>query len=305
MDAPQIVLLALRASIALHVFVLGLTTRPTDVAVLVARPRLLIRSMISMGVIMPVVAVALWQLLDLAPVVGVALLALSVSPVPSLLPGKIIKARGSQRFAIGLFVTASVVTIGLLAGSAEVVQRVPDGAQVDAESAAKVVLATVLGPLTLGMLVRRAAPRLSPMAAGPLGTLSAAVLALCVAFLLVVTRHVVWSLVGDGTVLAITLFVCVGLAIGHALGGPVSDERTVLAFATASRHPGVAVAFGVSEFADRRLLAAAVILYMIVAGLVTAVYGAWRRNATAADARPSRVIPIRHLTDHRHAHSRS
>jgi BASS family bile acid:Na+ symporter len=50
------------------------------------------------------------------------------------------------------------------------------------------------------------------------------------------------SLVGNGTILALGAFTLAGLAAGHLLGGPNRDDCTVLALATASRHPGVALA---------------------------------------------------------------
>jgi hypothetical protein len=48
-----------------------------------------------------------------------------------------------------------------------------------------------------------------------------------------------WTLVGNGAVLPIIAFVLVGLVIGHLLGGPTPENRTALAFSTASRHPGL------------------------------------------------------------------
>ena len=55
------------------------------------------------------------------------------------------------------------------------------------------------------------------------------------------------SIVREGTLSAIVAIVIIaicGLAVGHFLGGPDEDDRTVLAFATVSRHPGVAMAVG-------------------------------------------------------------
>jgi BASS family bile acid:Na+ symporter len=61
------------------------------------------------------------------------------------------------------------------------------------------------------------------------------------------------SLVGNGTILAFAAFVVVALAVGHFLGGPDPDERTVLALASASRHPAVAIAIAHANFPDEKL----------------------------------------------------
>lgn len=39
----------------------------------------------------------------------------------------------------------------------------------------------------------------------------------------------------------LTLFTFAALATGHLLGGPEEDDRTLLAFAAVSRHPGIAI----------------------------------------------------------------
>src|SRR5690606_41821850 len=56
----------------------------------------------------------------------------------------------------------------------------------------------------------------------------------------------VWPLliemIGNGTLAVLALFTLVGVAVGHLLGGPDPNNRTVLALASGTRHPGVALA---------------------------------------------------------------
>ena len=83
-------------------------------------------------------------------------------------------------------------------------------------------------------------------------------------------------------------FTVVGVAVGHWLGGPVPHERRVLALATASHHPGLAIAIAVANFpAQRLLIAAAVILFLIVNLIVLLPYTAWckRRMKREVEAR--------------------
>jgi bile acid:Na+ symporter, BASS family len=86
------------------------------------------------------------------------------------------------------------------------------------------------------------------------------------------------ELIGNGTVLIIAAMAVIGLAIGHLLGGPNPDDRTVLALSTASRHPAIALAAAVAAGAKSKSELAAILLYLIVAALVSVPYVVWRRR---------------------------
>jgi BASS family bile acid:Na+ symporter len=93
------------------------------------------------------------------------------------------------------------------------------------------------------------------------------------------------QLIGHGDLVAMIVFTGVGVAVGHWLGGPDPAERTTLALATASHHPGLAIAIAVANFpAQRMLVAAAVILYLLVNALVLLPYVAWCKRHMARGA---------------------
>ena len=73
-------------------------------------------------------------------------------------------------------------------------------------------------------------------------------------------------------------FIAVGLAVGQLLGGPDSDDQTVLAPATAARHPGVALVIAAGTFPGEKLVAPAVMLYLIVGAIASAPYVIWRKR---------------------------
>ena len=87
------------------------------------------------------------------------------------------------------------------------------------------------------------------------------------------------ALLGDGTLLAILLFLALGLLVGHLLGGPTPGGRSVLALATASRHPGVALAIAQIIFPAEQSVTAALLLYLVTSMVVTAPYVRWRKKA--------------------------
>jgi BASS family bile acid:Na+ symporter len=85
------------------------------------------------------------------------------------------------------------------------------------------------------------------------------------------------SLIGNGTLLAIAIFVTVGLIAGNSLGGPNASDRTVLALSTASRHPGIAMAIASTNFPDQKLVLPAILLYLIVNAILSWVFLRWFR----------------------------
>src|SRR5208282_429345 len=95
------------------------------------------------------------------------------------------------------------------------------------------------------------------------------------------------TLMGNGTLAAIVAFTAVGLTVGHLLGGPDPDDRTVLALATASRHPGVALLIATKNFPDQKLVAPALVLYVIVGAIASVQYTQWRRRLHDRTAAPA------------------
>jgi BASS family bile acid:Na+ symporter len=79
--------------------------------------------------------------------------------------------------------------------------------------------------------------------------------------------------------LAIAAFILAGIGVGHALGGPDEDDRTVLALSTASRHPGVALAIAGAVLPGQRAVTAVILLSLLVGAIVTGPYVKWRKRA--------------------------
>jgi BASS family bile acid:Na+ symporter len=265
--------LMMQASIVLTVTALGLRARRGDVRSLLADRGRLTRSLLSMNAVMPLLAVALSLALHLHPAVEVALVALAVSPVPPLLPKKEVKSGGRGSYAVGLLVVSavlSVVTVPIavwLTGPG-----IGEPGHLSANAVARLVATTVVAPLAAGIVLRRLAPRFADRAVKP--AVSASSILFTAAALLTVAAawRPIASLIGNGTLLAISLFSATGLATGHLLGGPDREDRVVLALSTASRHPGVAIAAGAAIAPGETRMQAAIVLYLLVGGVLSAAY---------------------------------
>src|SRR5277367_6624892 len=123
MGLEQLIMLAIKASILLLVFGLGLHASLQDATYLFRRPGLLVRSLLSMNVIMPLFAAAVAAIFDLHSEVKIAIVALALSPVPPILPGKQEKAGGRASYAIGLLVAAALFAVVLVPAGVELMGR--------------------------------------------------------------------------------------------------------------------------------------------------------------------------------------
>lgn len=279
MTLQQGILLGLQGSIVLTVFAVGLRATLAEATWLARKPGLLSRSFLAMFVVLPVVAIALAWLFPLLRPIEIVLAALALSPVPPLLPMKIGKAEGDENYMLGLLIIVSlfaiaIVPLGLKAASLFLGRPV----SMSPVAVAGVMFKMTLLPLAAGILVRRFAPGLARRIVRPTALVATIVLAVCALLLIFGAWQAIWNMVGNGSILAIAAFVAAGLAAGHLLGGPREDDRTVLALATATRHPALALAIAKAGFPDEAGLGATILLYLLVGALVAVPYIRWRRK---------------------------
>lgn len=287
MNMIEVILLVLKASIMLAVFAVGLQATFADATFLFRRPALLFRAFLSMNVLMPLVALALAAPFDLHPAVKIALVVISVSPTPPIFPKKALKAGGKDDYTIGLLVAAAVLSIIVIPITLEIFEKITDvPLTMQAASVALLVLSTILVPLLVGMTVRKIAPAIADRAAKPVGIVASVLLMLSALPILIGMASTVFSFIGNGKILILLAFALVGLIIGHFLGGPEPQNRLVLALATASRHPAVALAIAHANFPNQKLTAAAVFLYVIISAILSAIYLAWSKRQRTGSVPP-------------------
>src|ERR1043166_9115 len=284
MTNSELALLALKASITLTVFTVGLRQPPADLLYVSRHRSLFLRSMGSMYVAMPLVALWMALVLPLHPAVKLSLVAMSVSPVPPLLPGKAGKSGADVRYAASLFVISCVLSIVTVPAAlwlfGELLGVAVAGTPV---APTRLIWSSVLLPLFAGLALRAMSSRLAAKLERPLGILASGILALGALLLMAVAWRPMLSLLGNGTIIAIVVFALIGLAAGYRLGGSQPSERMALAMATASRHPAVAITAATAMTPAERLAPAAVLLTMIAGSVLSAILV--RIGETGAQAR--------------------
>jgi BASS family bile acid:Na+ symporter len=289
-SAATLILLAVQLSLVLMVFSIGLGASVGDVTYLFRQPKLLIRSLLSLNVVMPLFAVALAKSFDFTPLVKAALVLLAISPLPPIFPKKSQKAGGRFSYAIGLLVAATVVSIFFIPLAMKLLGRAFDlSLEMSPGRVVTLVLWTLLLPLAAGVAVHRLSPAFAERAGPTIGKVGGILLLLGLVPILVKVWPAMMTLIGNGTLFAMVVFALVGLAAGHLLGGPDPEDRVVLALSTATRHPGIAIAIAQVNFPGEKLAAGAVLLYLLVSAVVAIPYMKWTKRPRAAEPLPARA----------------
>jgi BASS family bile acid:Na+ symporter len=283
MTMVALILLVLKISIVLSVLAIGLRATISDATFLFREPAHLSRAVLAMYVIMPVVALLIAISFNLNPAVKIAMVVLSVSPIPPILPNKAFKAGGKGNYTIGLLADTSLLAIIFIPLILEVFERltkIPLG--MSAISIASQVLGTIIVPLLIGIAINTFLPKIAERIARPLSLIATVLLLLGFLPVLFGSLRAILSLVGDGTLLGLAAFALIGIVVGHILGGPESENRPVLALATSTRHPAIAIAIANVNFPDQKQAVPAVLLYLLLSAILAVPYLNWVKTKVGA-----------------------
>jgi bile acid:Na+ symporter, BASS family len=285
LDAIALVKLVLMTGIVLTVLSIGLCARPADTLLLLRNPKLGVRAMVSMFVLTPLFVIGLAGALQLGPADRAALFALSISPMPPILPRRQAIVGGEGSYAIGLSVLAALVSIVITPIVVWLVGRLFGVTTVfDPVALLRVLAITVGAPLAGGIVVARLWPRAAVLST-LIGRIALVLLLASAAIVLFKEAPEMAERVGNGILLVTAAIVLFGLIVGHLLGGPDSGNRGALALATSARHPGVAISLATATFPlDQKAIVATVLLFVLVNVVMTLPYVLWRRRLARSAA---------------------
>jgi BASS family bile acid:Na+ symporter len=266
------------ATVFAVMFAIGVAMEVRDLRWAASQPALVLRSLVSVLVIVPVVAIAIAQALGVSfeAQVGIALMA--ISPGAPVALRRSLDAGGHHSFAAVLQLLVASLAVATMPLSILALNAFHGThGQVAAGVVLKQVLIAQLFPLSLGLMIRRvwpaAATRLEPAMRQLAGVMLAA-------FAVVVLASI-WRLVfAAGVVLSagVVAITAAALIIGHLLGGPLEETRTAVAISSALRNPGLALLVATSNGAPPGV-SATIFAYLIWAAVTVTVYIAVRRRA--------------------------
>jgi BASS family bile acid:Na+ symporter len=279
MDGLLSIRLLATASILLLVFALGTRATSADATSLVREvfrpPYWLLRALFVMYVVVPAAAIATSLALDLARPIRVGLLAMAIAPIPPILPRRQLDLGGSTAHVIGLLSAVSLVAIVQVPLMVDVLGRVfGRETSFGPGRVASVIGATILIPLTAGLVLRWLAPQWAARTAELAARVGMALLLVVLIAIFINAGPAMMSLLRGDAMLAIVSVAAVAIGTGHWMGGPLSSDRAILAFAAAMRHPGLALAIATANLPEEPRMLAAILLYVLVSLVMTSLYGA-------------------------------
>lgn len=278
MDLKAVFPFIAQGSLILLVLSVALQAHWRDLTVVLRRPALLVRGFVAVNLVVPGVAFVMVALLPLEPAVKVGIMAMAVSPLAPLVPGKMLQAGSDTSYAIGLFVALILLAVVVVPLTFVILGSFyPHAGSVSLIDLARLVLTSVLVPVLVGLAVGSTFPalarRLSPIAK------TAGNVALLIIFVAILAKagKPMMALIGDGGLFATFVPIVAGLAAGHWLGGPEPANRMAMALAAATRHPGIAGLIVHHSFDDPRAMLA-VLLFLLNSVVISTAYQAWQKR---------------------------
>lgn len=268
------------ASTFAFIFSRGLRTRAVDLQIITSRPGLLLRSILSIDILVPLITLLIIGFVRPAQNVTVGLLLLAASPAAPTVLKKIVRAGGESQYTVSLHVALALLAIVTTPATLEFLQ-IATGHQLGVNILAVAVLVglSTLLPIIIGMIITGVFPAIAVRIIRPLEILSDVVLILTVVVILVST-YILLLLLDLRSYLAIALVTMIDLAVGHLMAWGRPDEQTMLALESATRNTGLTLLIA-SGFVPLEKALPVLIPYIVTSAIICALYVRYRKSTTS------------------------
>ena len=282
MDNP-IILHFVSLTVFILMFAIGVNHSFEQLISLWRRPALLLRSLLSVIVVVPMVVGVLLWVFDLTPAVATGLAVLAAAPGAPLTTKRSQMAGGDSTYSASLQLTLALLAVVITPLILAIFYALFDLAteRVTPFQVALQVAEVTFLPVIIGLLIHHFAPGTAERIGKPVRVL-ANVLFILLFVVLIVLLAVApqlramlhfWGL----PMAAILIMVVVSLASGHLLGGPSREQRSALAIASIARNVGLALFIaGLSDYGQNFI--PTVLTYMILGALLAVPYGVWSKR---------------------------
>ena len=284
MDIKEVIQLANQVTLVVMVASIGLRAHWRDVVAAGRDLCLVLRGVVAVNVVVPVVALTMCSILPIPQPIRIGIGIIAVSPLAPLATGKMVRSGLDASRVVGLYVSLVLLSVVIVPVTVALLSDLfPVDATISVSAVAKLVAASVLAPLAVGVAIGTMVPDFARRAAGPLMIGGYIVLGLLFVPILISQASGLVELLGDGTVAAMAITATAGLAAGHLLGGPDPASRTALALAAATRHPGIAALIASANFSGEPRVMLAVLLFVLTSVIMSAIYQQWVKRHAASD----------------------
>ena len=280
MDHPTLLLLV-KTTIFTLMLAIGVNLSFQQMISLWRRPGLLLRSLLAVILLVPLVVLLLLRWLDLPPAVATGLAVLAAAPGAPLTHKRSRMAGGSLPYSASLQLTLALLAVLItpltLAIFYSLFEIQTESVRVF-EVARQVAIVQFL-PVSLGLLVQRFGPKLAAVIGRPLNVVANVLFLTLVILALIPGLRMIVHL-GGLPLSAIVIMVIVSLTIGHILGGPTEDERSVLAVASIARNIGLALLITTLSGVEKEIIPT-LLSYMLLGAIVAIPYSLWSKRRIA------------------------
>jgi BASS family bile acid:Na+ symporter len=242
------------------------------------KPALLFRAFLAVVVLVPAVVIVLLKLFNLSSdvMIGLALLAASVGAPLTTKRSQMAGAR--FRYSASLQLTLALLTVVItpliLTIFAILFHGIPDKIKI-LEVAQQVTVVQFL-PVAIGLLLQKFGTKYAEIIADPLTMISNSLFLVLIVVASIIGLPLllkVWGL----PLVVIAILVIVSLAIGHFLGGPDDDKRSVLAIACIARNVGLALFIAVLNNMQEKVFPT-LVAYLIIGSCLGIFYSIWNKR---------------------------
>ncbi len=252
------------AFVVTSMFSFGLRLTLSEIIEPLRDVRLLLMTLATNFVIVPLTGVLLANLLGLEADLRIGLILISIVAGAPLVPKLAQIAKANIPFAVASTALLVVVTVIYLP---LVFPLVLPGVRLDTISIVRPLAIQIVLPLVVGLIVdyisRDEADVLLPI----LGQIANVSLTLMLVLMLGGNVGNVIGLIGTGSILAAIILFAVAMAAGYFLGGRDEGTRRTLSMATGQRNLAAAFVVATSSFEDRPT----VVIFLAAAGLIAMV----------------------------------
>jgi len=263
----------------------GLRWTFDDVVWLWKNPSLLVRSLVSVLVLVPVLGVLVTFIpgLTVAERIGIGVIA--ACPGAPMIPFKSLKAGGHANYVASLQFTICILAIISIPLTAAILaQFFPNRVALTPLTVAQQIFFAQVLPMGIGVALRQYWQKVANDLVEPVSKIANILLLLLAVALLIITLDKVIN-AGLPAYLAMTLMAIGSLVCGHVLGGTQPDTRTTLAYATTTRNAGLAFLLVTLNFPNLDFVKGGIVntlvTYALIAAIVSIPYTAWRKRTLA------------------------
>jgi bile acid:Na+ symporter, BASS family len=268
----------------IFVFSRGLRTTTGHLQFLTSRWRLLMRSLISVDLLVPLIALLVIVLVGPPKTVAVGLILLAASPASPTVLRNITQAYGSDEYAVSFHVALALLAIVTVPVSIDLLSYAT-GVPVDAtlSAVAELVGINILLPMVAGMISGWLFPAMARRISQPLEIFSVILIILLVILLLLPTYQVLFAM-DIRSYVAIALMTIGALAAGHLMARGRPEEQTTLALESATRNTGLTLLMA-SSFTSLEKALPVLIPYVVLSWIICQTYVVFRRIRMTKNAR--------------------